>query len=196
MRSNENLGDQFKVDLDDIVKIGNSETKAVIYADKSAAAKINRRLQPYKQLPRTFRPVLEAWGDYVRVKMIPQVFEREGPGWRPLSRRTIAERIQAGWGGAHPILQRSGDLLEELTDRSHPRHIEVIKTGKNARIEIGGSSQKFIENQLGVQERRLPRRPMIPGTGNMPLADRDRIAMKTIAERVIRQKRDQIDTVS
>lgn len=159
-----------------------------IKANKDFFARAVNRTKPYKALPAMFRPVLEKIADYVRITLIPETFEREGPGWHPLARRTVAERIQAGFGGKHPILVRSGDLFKELTDRSHPKHIEVIRTGKNARLEMGGSSEKYIQNQLGVTSQRLPARPMIPGTGNLPLPDRDRIAMKAIAERAIKER--------
>lgn len=161
-----------------------------IVADKSYMAKARGRLTPYKSLPYLFRPVLEKLGEYVRTEMIPRVFEREGPGWAPLARRTVAERIQAGYGGQHPILRRSGDLFRELTDKSHPKHIEIIKTGKNARIEVGGSSQKWIQNQLGEGDpgQRLPRRSMIPGTGNLPIEARDRMAMEAIVHRAMRER--------
>jgi hypothetical protein len=100
---------------------------------------------------------------------------------------TIGLRKFQGYDGEHPILQRSGDLYRELTDKSHPRHIEIIKVGSRARIEIGGSSAKFIENQMG--QPRLPARPMVPGTGNIPITDQDRQmmqseAMKELARRL------------
>lgn len=181
-----NLDKQFDLKID--VKDLDGTSTATIIVDKNYFARISGRLEPYKALPRTFRPALERIANHVRVHMIPTVFEREGPGWKPLARRTVAERIQAGYGGRHPILRRSGDLFKELTDKSHPNHIEVIKVGKNARIEIGGSSEKFIQNQLGRGEgdQRLPKRAMIPGTGNIPISDRDRLAIKVIIQQSIR----------
>lgn len=161
-----------------------------IKPDPTYFSRAQKRLEPYKALPFLFRPVLEKVADYVRITMIPNTFRYEGPGWKPLARRTIAERIQAGFQGQHPILRRSGDLFRELTQRSHPKHIEIIKTGKMSRIEIGGSSEKFIQNHLGKGEagQRLPSRPMIPGTGNIPLQDRDRIAIKSIVDTALRQR--------
>lgn len=159
-----------------------------IYADKNFLSQATRRLRPYKSLPYTFRPALDAVADYVRVEMIPRTFKQEGPGWAPLRPRTVMERISKGYGGPHPILVRKGDLFAELTKKSHPRHIEIIKVGKNARIEIGGSSAKFIENQMGVRAQRLPARPMIPGTGHIPIPERDRQAIKSIMMKSIRQR--------
>lgn len=151
--------------------------------DKSSFTTITKRLEQYKSLPQKMKPAMESIADYVRGEMIPNVFEREGPGWKKLAKRTVRERLEKGYPGKHPILQRSRDLYKELTDKSHPHHIEIIRVGKNARIEIGGSSAKFLENQLGKPAQRLPARPMIPGTGNIPLLDRDRLRMSQIIEK-------------
>lgn len=168
------------------VKDLNKTNTIKIIPSSQSFHKLTGRTKKYKAFPYKLRPVLEKVADYVRITMIPDTFKREGPGWAPLARRTIAERIAAGYNGQHPILYRSGDLFKELTQKSHPKHIEIIKTGKNARIEIGGSSSKFLENQRGVSGTNLPSRPMIPGTGNLPLPDRDRLAIKAIVERGIK----------
>lgn len=172
----------------EVAELNKAKGTVTIKADKASFASATKRLNAYKALPFRFRPALEGISNYVRMEMIPATFTKEGPGWKPLARRTVAERIQAGFGGHHPILKRSGDLFKELTEKSHPRHIEVIKTGKNARIEIGGSSEKFKQNQSGRGDpgQRLPQRPMIPGTGNIPISQRDRLAMKAIIMRSIR----------
>lgn len=175
-----------RVEVEDI---NTHRTTVRIKADKNYATVIKRRLAPYKSLPRDFKPALEAIADYVRGVMIVRTFKEEGPGWAPLRPRTVRERIQKGYSGEHPILVRSGDLLKELTDRSHPKHIEVVKVGKNARVEVGGSSTKFVENQLGKSSQHLPARPMIPGTGNIPLNDRDRLEIKKILDRAVLRKR-------
>lgn len=148
---------------------------------------VGNQLKPYQRLPELFRPALEQIGDYVRINMIPRTFQQEGPGWAPLSPRTIADKQRLGWAN-RPILQRTGDLYRELTNKSHPKHFEIIRVGKMARIEVGGSSQKFLELQRGVVNRHLPSRPMIPGTGGTPLAERDRIEIRRIIRRAIRQR--------
>lgn len=179
--------DQLQTPTLEIQDLDRSRATVRIMVDKSTFTQAVGRLQPYKSIPYKMRPALERVADYVRVEMIPRVFKEEGPGWRRLAPRTVMERITQGYTGAHPILVRKGDLFAELTKKSHPRHIEIIKTGKNARIEIGGSSAKFIENQMGVQEQRLPARPMIPGTGHIPLPDRDRQEIKKIIMKALRQ---------
>lgn len=162
--------------------INNSSSTVKISADKAFIAKTVGRDSPYRNLPAKFGPALEKVGDYVRTSMIPKTFHDEGPGWAPLAWRTRMDRAAGGYGPAHPILRRSGDLYRELTEKSHPKHIEIIKTGKYARIELGGSSVKFIQNQLGEGDpgQKLPRRPMIPGTGNLRISERDRLEIKRI----------------
>lgn len=150
-----------------------------ITADKRSTGR------PYKSLPYTMRPALEKIADYVRVTMIPNTFKAEGPGWKRLSRRATTARIAAGFRPG-PILYRTGELFDELTDRTHPRHVEIIKVGKYARVEIGASSVKFLENQQGIAAKHLPARPMIPGTGNIPLQDRDRDAIREILYKAVR----------
>lgn len=160
-----------------------------IMQDKSFAAAVEAKLRPYRNLPEKFRPALEEVAEYVRKQMIPRTFDNEGPGWAPLARRTQLERQQAGFSPQHPILYRTGDLFNELTEKSHPKHIEVIKTGKYARIEIGGSSEKFIQNQMGVPEQRLPQRSMIPGTGGIPIRVEDRRNIQRIIKEAMRKSR-------
>lgn len=172
----------------EIAELNRATNRVTITQDKQAFSL--GREQPYKALPNAFRPALEKIADYVRTEMIPRTFTKEGPGWAPLAGRTVSERIAAGYGGHHPILRRSGDLFKELTERSHPHHLEIIKVGKNARIEIGGTSPKFKQNQTGIGEgsQRLPQRPMIPGTGGLQIPDRDMVAMRQIIIKAINQK--------
>lgn len=180
------------VDLPDfgmeVRQLNGAKVGVKITANKRWFTTAVQRTQRYKALPYRLRPALERVADYVRVEMIPRTFEKEGPGWAPLANRTMRERQAQGFNPTGPILQRSGDLYAELTQRTHPKHYEVIRTGKNARIEIGGTSEKFVRNQLGqgIAGQHLPRRSMIPGTGGTPLTDRDRLAIKTILRNAIK----------
>lgn len=146
------------------------------------------RLRPYRNFPYRAKPALEKVADYVRMEMIPRTFQREGPGWRKLSKRTQRERLEQGYGARHPILIRTKDLYRELTEKAHPKHVEIIKTGKYARVIVGGSSDKFIKNQSGNWMEHIPARPMIPGTEWLPLPVRDRRAIKKILEDNIKKE--------
>lgn len=164
----------------EIENINRSRSTAKIVMDKHSLSQAAKRMKPYKSLPYYFKPALERVADYVREVVIPRTFEKEGPGWAPLSHMTMNLRKFYGFPADHPILQRTGDLFQELTEKSHPKHIEIIKVGRIARIEIGGSSEKFIENQMGGP--RLPARPMIPGTDPMvPLLDEDKRKLRDTA---------------
>lgn len=167
----------------ELASVSQHKTSIRITPDKSSISKAIDRVNEYKALPRKFRPALESVADYVRQEMIADTFSKEGPGWPKLARRTQVERDSLGYGAQHPILKRTGDLYSELTEKSHPKHIEVIRTGKLARIEIGGSSKKFVENQMGMPGQRLPSRPMIPGTNWLKLRDRDRVAINNIIKK-------------
>lgn len=163
-----------------IVNGGQNGTTMTIRANPAWASLVTGRVEPYKNLPNKFAPALEAVADYVRGNMITAVFKAEGPGWRQLAARTRAERLVSGFNPEHPILRRTGDLFNELTNKSHPKHVEQITTGANARLTIGGSSQKFVENQLGRSDLNLPARPMLPGTGGLSISPADDDAIKTI----------------
>lgn len=141
---------------------------------------LSGRTKAYKNFPSTMKPAFEKVADYVRMEMIPRTFQQEGPGWRQLSKRTQRERVEQGYGAKHPMLIRSRDLYKELTQKSHPKHIEIIKTGKTAHLTIGGSSEKFIRNQQGDPELRIPSRSMIPGTRGRKLPEKDRSAIQKI----------------
>lgn len=45
-------------------------------------------------------------------------FKSEGPGWAPLAESTQRDRLRRGYGAAHPILERKGDLRESFLDGS------------------------------------------------------------------------------
>lgn len=173
----------------EVENVKRTPIKARITQDKSAYARLARRTEPYKSLPNKFRPALEQVADYYRRVIMKRVFKQEGPGWVGLSQRTQRERQSMGFKPAHPILQRTGDLMRELTERSHPSHVEVIRVGKNARIEIGGSSKKFIENQTGYSPTapNLPQRQMLPGAGSKLIEQGDKIEMRRIINRVVKQ---------
>lgn len=160
------------------------QSKIRIEMDKHSAATLTRRLEPYKNLPRTFKPAMEEMADYYRGTVVTRVFGKEGPGWAPLAPRTVNERVKAGFQGRHPILQRTGDLMKELTQRMHPKHVEVVLTGKHARIEISGSSKKFLQNQMGNPATHLPARPMV---GPQTIQSNDRMQMQGILERAIQK---------
>lgn len=156
-----------------------------IKANPQFASNVSNRANAYKNWPAKLKPALEDVADYVRIEMIPEIFEQEGPGWFKLSRRTMNERAAAGYGPAHPILKRTGDLFNELTQKSHPKHIEIIKTGKQARVTISGSSEKFIKNQTGFRAENIPARPMLPGTKHK-VAERHRLEIQGILDRSIK----------
>lgn len=179
----------------EVQDVAQGRSTVKIFQDFALYTAAAKRRERYKALPQRFRPALESVSEYVREQMIPEIFNKEGPGWRPLAKRTQEERRSQGVTPNHPILIRSRDLFEELTEKSHPAHIEIIKVGRSARIEIGGSSDKFIQNQTGVGEpgQRLPARPMIPGTGWMEIPIRHRFAIRDIVGKLVRAQLRQLD---
>ena len=158
-----------------------------IKVDPKSVSNITQRIAPYKSLPDKFRPAMQALADYYTGTAIPRTFNSEGPGWRPLSKRTQRERSLLGYGPRHPMLRRTGDLFKELTEKAHSHHIETITVGQTSRLVVGGSSTKFIRNQLGDTILRIPARPMLPGTGWITISAEDQAAMDQILTEKVKE---------
>ena len=71
-------------------------------------------------------------------------------GWTPLAPSTVAGRIRAGYGGAHPILQRTGALR-----KSFYAYVD------SKMAVITSKSLYFGFHQSRAPRTRLPRRPML-----------------------------------
>ena len=138
------------------------------------------KIAPHQNFYRTVSPALEKVADYIRMRVITRTFQQEGPGWRPLAMRTRAERKAQGYNPEHPILFRTGDLFKELTEKTHPKHVQIIKvTNSSATVTIEGSSEKFKRNQYGDATLKIPARPMVPGK-NKALSIKDQRAISAI----------------
>jgi len=71
-------------------------------------------------------------------------------GWRPLAASTVVGRVREGYGGEHPILQKTGALR-----KSFFAHVD----GKKA--VISSRSPYFGFHQSRMARQRLPRRVML-----------------------------------
>lgn len=114
-------------------------------------------------------------------KMVESIFEIEGqPAWQPLSERTQEERRKLRFSVSHPILERTGTLRRGLTDLDFDERTEMLETlggdmpfrvGNRLMIEndqkgiaflFGTSDERFYELQVGVPNKNIPPRPMVP----------------------------------
>lgn len=50
----------------------------------------------------------------------------DGAAWRPLAAETVEEREFLGFPGTNPILFRTGDLLESVTNPNDTDHVEQV----------------------------------------------------------------------
>lgn len=84
--------------------------------------------------------------------------------WAPLAPRTRAERVRLDFPAEHPILYRTGSLLDALVDEGSPMHvIEMNQIGPGHwQGKMGTTDPRFEELQMGVEDRNLPARPMWP----------------------------------
>jgi len=81
-------------------------------------------------------------------------FKGEGKlygGWKRLAARTVRERKALGYGGEHPILQRTGKLKGGFVTRVEGNKVATIKN----KVEY------FEVHQLGNSKLRVPKRTML-----------------------------------
>ena len=81
--------------------------------------------------------------------------EAAGP-WKPLADSTVRERERLGYGGAHPILQRKGELRESLTIRGGVGNVFEVSPD---RLRVGTSLFFAFFHQDGTQK--MPARPLV-----------------------------------
>ena len=84
---------------------------------------------------------------------VEENFETEGRlvgGWKPLAPSTVAGRMREGYGGEHPILQKTGALRQSFYSRVD-----------NRRAFVSASSPYFAFHQSRKPRTRLPRRAML-----------------------------------
>ena len=89
--------------------------------DAALRRKVTRLLRPPES---DLAPVQEA----IR-QGFEENFDSESAGgvpWAPLSPATVAQRILMGYGGAHPILQRSGHYHDTFTQAGNADHVSLI----------------------------------------------------------------------
>lgn len=84
----------------------------------------------------------------------------DGTPWAALRPFTVAERIAAGYPGAHPILRRSGRLRDSLVNPGHPEHYERVAFDPSGwTMESGTDVDYALELEIGRE--RMPARPFI-----------------------------------
>lgn len=89
---------------------------------------------------------------------VEQQFRSEGGltgGWVKLADSTVAGRIRAGYGGEHPILQRTGALRKSFISRVDSRKVVVTSEGV--------PYYKYHQSRMPrmYPPKGLPRRPML-----------------------------------
>jgi phage gpG-like protein len=87
------------------------------------------------------------------LKDVERNFNTEGAlvgGWTPLAESTVKGRLREGYGGAHPILQRTGALKKSF--------YSYVDT---KRAIISSKSPYFVYHQSRQARKRIPRRAML-----------------------------------
>jgi phage gpG-like protein len=94
-----------------------------------------------------------------------RTFESEGVSsaagaWAPLAPSTERDRLRKGYGAAHPILVRTGDLKSSVVGRTGDTII--VSTPKYFAIGTADPKAKF--HQSRRPRKKLPRRPIFEPT--------------------------------
>lgn len=92
---------------------------------------------------------------------IRERFRKEGAPqypWPALSEFTALDRIRHGFPPYHPILQRTGELMDSLILKSHPMHIFNMAAKW---MEFGTRDFKAVFHQSPAPRKLIPRRPML-----------------------------------
>lgn len=85
------------------------------------------RLDRFETTATDMRPVFNDFGAY-QLKSIDRNFTAEGrPGkWTKLAESTVKDRQRKGYGGRHPILQRTKKLRKGFKKRATKRTLQII----------------------------------------------------------------------
>ena len=107
--------------------------------------------ETYEKLS-NFKEPLQKASDLI-LKDVEVNFLTEGSlagGWRPLARSTVEGRLRGGFGGEHPILQRTGKLRKSFYSRV-----------TNTKAVVTSRSSYFVYHQSRLPRTKLPRRAML-----------------------------------
>ena len=103
------------------------------------------------------KPFNEIIPDYTAA--IREEFRKEGrPKWKQLQPSTMADRARKGYPPAHPILFRTGTLLNAFTLKQSKFHVRTI-TKRSLTIGASGSLHYPSAHQYGYPDNNLPARP-------------------------------------
>lgn len=131
------------------------------FSIKAETRRFKKLLRGLEKRFLNFRPVLKQSVYPALLDEIRTNFRTEGGlvrgGWQPLSPVTVAEKARLGFPAA--ALVRTGDLLESLTNPSHPDHVATITKNK---VTISASSGKYRGHDKGFPPTNLPARQMVP----------------------------------
>lgn len=122
---------------------------------------INRRLATFGQDISDLSPAWERVG-MALLADFAQNFAQEGglfgriSAWAPLAPGTVRERVRLGYGGAHPILYRTGQLAQSTSQRGTPGNIFDVQP---MRLTVGTATPYAQFHQQGTS--RMPARRII-----------------------------------
>jgi hypothetical protein len=139
----------------------------------------------YKTRRKALKDAIEEW---LRTELkeivftaIQDRFETESDGtkkWQSLASRTVQERLSQGYGGEHPILKRSGDMLSEVLGQGQTRTPIFTMAPKFAKASFIVKGKKALAHVYGNE-------PFFPQRNFMKLTQRDRGSIKLSFHKMI-----------
>lgn len=97
--------------------------------------------------------------------VVRKTFESEGQSsaagpWPALAKRTVRERERLGYGGSHPILRRTNEMMRSVVERS----ADSIYVSTPNYLGLGSANPYLMYHQSTAPRSRLPRRPVFEPT--------------------------------
>lgn len=128
---------------------------------------IVRRLATFGQQIETLAPAWEQVGqdlldDFAANFAQEGGFFRKSANWPQLAPATVKDRLRRGYGGAHPMLERTGLLRQSVSERGTPGNVFLVEANS---LTIGTSYPVAKWHQDGTRRKdgtqRMPARPVV-----------------------------------
>lgn len=132
--------------------------------DSSELVALERAVSELSGMTNDFRPEWPAVTKAIS-RAIASRFRQEGPGWAPLAKSTQRDRLRKGYGAAHPILVREGDLRRSFLDGS-------VQMYAPTQMSYESPSEIAPHLHWGAPKANIPARPIVVAEELLPIAQR------------------------
>jgi hypothetical protein len=149
----------------------------------TGVVEINRRLVTWGLKINDLSPAWEQIGDDLLGDFMMHILDEGGDygrwsRWAPLRPATVRDRIRKGYGGAHPIMWRTGLLLRSLSGKNQAGNVFIVTPRS---LTLGSDVFYAGYQQFGTPH--MVARPLIPvdpesGEGHLSWKQRQHIVRR------------------